>query len=168
MGGALYAPPTLVLCLLLKLSWDNPYLKILDLANIFVADVPIKKNQHIWSPSPSEHYEISVQKPPMHERVKLRFHQIDSESLNLAVLYSWLRDEPWPEYHLTALAAPGQKVVLTSSQRMTISKNNNKIISFFSTYNNFEKYKTPNCSCLKYRLHKKYIFFFTNLQSYKF
>ena len=31
----------------------------------------MKKNQKIWSPSPSEHFEITVQKPPMGERVKI-------------------------------------------------------------------------------------------------
>ena len=63
-----YAPPSIFLCLLLKVSWDNPYLKILDLANLFVADVPMKKiNKKNWLPS--EQFEISVQKPPMHERV---------------------------------------------------------------------------------------------------
>ena len=41
-GGALYVPPSLFLGLLLKISLDNPYLKILDLANLFAADVPIK------------------------------------------------------------------------------------------------------------------------------
>ena len=45
---------------------------MLDIANLFVADVPIKKKQKIWSPSPSAHFEISVQKPPMHETVKQR------------------------------------------------------------------------------------------------
>ena len=44
---------------------------MIDLANLFVADVPLeKKIKKIWSPSPSEHFEISVQKPPMGERVK--------------------------------------------------------------------------------------------------
>ena len=65
------APPSLFLSLLLKLSWGNQYLKIIDLANLFIADVPMKKNQKIWSPSPTEHFEISVQKPLMGERVKV-------------------------------------------------------------------------------------------------
>ena len=41
-GGALYAPPSLAFCLLLKIILRHPYLKILDLANLFVADAPIK------------------------------------------------------------------------------------------------------------------------------
>ena len=38
-GGALYAippPPPLVFCSLFKISLGNPYLKILDLAKLFV------------------------------------------------------------------------------------------------------------------------------------
>ena len=42
-GGALYAPPSLAFCLLLKIILRHPYLKILDLANLFVADAPMKK-----------------------------------------------------------------------------------------------------------------------------
>ena len=46
------------LCLLLKISWGNPYLKILDPPNLYVADVHMKKiNPKIWSP-------ISIQKLP--------------------------------------------------------------------------------------------------------
>ena len=37
------ATHALVFCPLLKISLVNPYLKILDLAKLFVADVPIKK-----------------------------------------------------------------------------------------------------------------------------
>ena len=40
---ALYAPPSLTFCLLLKVSGGKPYLKILDLANLFVVDAPMKK-----------------------------------------------------------------------------------------------------------------------------
>ena len=40
-GGALYAPPSIAFCLLLKISWGNQYLQILDLANLFVADAPM-------------------------------------------------------------------------------------------------------------------------------
>ena len=35
----------MVFCPLLKISLVNPYLKILDLAKLFVADAPIKKTQ---------------------------------------------------------------------------------------------------------------------------
>ena len=43
-GGCPVAPlPCLVFCPLLKISLVNPYLKILDLAKLFVADAPIKK-----------------------------------------------------------------------------------------------------------------------------
>ena len=35
------------LSLLLKIIMRHPYLKILDFANIFVADAPMKKNQEI-------------------------------------------------------------------------------------------------------------------------
>ena len=45
-GGALYAPSSLF-CLLLKISQDNSNLKILDLANLFVDDSPIKKKKKI-------------------------------------------------------------------------------------------------------------------------
>ena len=37
-----------------------------------------EKNPKIWSPSPSEHFEISVQKPPMLERVKYFSTKINS------------------------------------------------------------------------------------------
>ena len=43
-GGALCASPVVV-CPLLKISLDNPYLNILDLANLFVAYVSIKKGK---------------------------------------------------------------------------------------------------------------------------
>ena len=48
-GGALYtSPPPLSFCLLLKIIMRHAYLKILDLANLFVADAPMKKkNQEI-------------------------------------------------------------------------------------------------------------------------
>ena len=46
-GGALYTPSSLAFCLLLKISWGNPQLKILDLANLFDADAPKKKNLKI-------------------------------------------------------------------------------------------------------------------------
>ena len=57
-GGALYAPPSLAFCLLLKISWGKQYLKIIDLANLFVADVPMKMKE--WKNlviTLSEHFE---------------------------------------------------------------------------------------------------------------
>ena len=42
-GGALYDPPSLSFCLLLKIIFRHPYLKTLDLVNLFVADAPMKK-----------------------------------------------------------------------------------------------------------------------------
>ena len=45
------------------------YLKILDLANIFVADAPIKKNKKFSCTPLSEHFEIWVWKPAMSSRV---------------------------------------------------------------------------------------------------
>ena len=53
-GGALYAPPSLAFCLLLKISWGNPYLKILDLANLFVADAPMKNKSRNLVLPPSQ------------------------------------------------------------------------------------------------------------------
>ena len=46
MGGGegLVAPHALVVCPLLKISLVNSYLKILDLAKLFFAEAPIKKN----------------------------------------------------------------------------------------------------------------------------
>ena len=46
-------PPSLAFCLLLKISWGNPYLKVLDLANLFVADAPMKNEQFSFTPSQS-------------------------------------------------------------------------------------------------------------------
>ena len=56
-GGALYAPPPLAFCILLKIIVRHPYLKILDLANLFVADAPKKKKikKFIFTPL-SEHF----------------------------------------------------------------------------------------------------------------
>ena len=44
-GGALYAPPSLFLCLLPKISLGNPYLEMLDLTKLFY-----KTSEHfdIW------------------------------------------------------------------------------------------------------------------------
>ena len=45
-GGGMYAPPpSLVFCPLLKLSVGIPYLKILNLAKLFVADAPMKQKK---------------------------------------------------------------------------------------------------------------------------
>ena len=50
-GGAF---PSQAFCLLIKIYWGNPYLKILDLANLFVADSPMKKiNKFSFTPSQS-------------------------------------------------------------------------------------------------------------------
>ena len=46
-GGRCTPPPSLSFCLLLKIFIRHPYLKILYLANLFVADAPMKKNQEI-------------------------------------------------------------------------------------------------------------------------
>ena len=46
MGGGRCTPlPPLLLCPLLKISLGNPYLKILDLTKLFVADAPMKKKK---------------------------------------------------------------------------------------------------------------------------
>ena len=37
-----HAPSSLSFCLLLKIIMRHPYLKILDLANLFVADAPLR------------------------------------------------------------------------------------------------------------------------------
>ena len=42
VGGAV-RPSPLAFCLLLKIILRHPYLKILDLANLCVADAPMKK-----------------------------------------------------------------------------------------------------------------------------
>ena len=52
-GGVVYAPSCLRFFPLLKISVVNPYLKILDLAKLFVADAPIKKNREKNSFTPS-------------------------------------------------------------------------------------------------------------------
>ena len=47
-GGALYAPPV-VFCPFLKKSSGNPYLKILDISQLCIADAPMKtKKQKNW------------------------------------------------------------------------------------------------------------------------
>ena len=59
--GALFPPPSLYFCLLLKIIIWHQYLKILDLANLFVADAPMKKKNKKYSFTPlSEHFEIWV------------------------------------------------------------------------------------------------------------
>ena len=52
--GALYAPPSLAFCLLLKISWGNPYLKILYLGNLFVVDTHMKKKSKNLVLTPSQ------------------------------------------------------------------------------------------------------------------
>ena len=42
-GGTAPPPPPLFFCPLLKISLGNPYLKILELTKLFIADAPIKK-----------------------------------------------------------------------------------------------------------------------------
>jgi len=42
-GGGPVRPSSLAFCLLLKIMMRHPYLKILDLANLFDADAPIKR-----------------------------------------------------------------------------------------------------------------------------
>ena len=45
--------------------------KLLTLQTFFLQmSLKMKKNQIVWYPSPSENFEISVQKPPMGEGVK--------------------------------------------------------------------------------------------------
>ena len=54
-------PPSLSFCLLLKIIMRHIYLKILDLANLFVADAPMKKKIKKFSSTPlSEHFKIWV------------------------------------------------------------------------------------------------------------
>ena len=62
-------PPPLGFYPLLKISLGNPYLKILDLSKLFIADAPVKKKSTFLFYPLSEHFEIWVQKPPMVERV---------------------------------------------------------------------------------------------------
>ena len=70
MGEGLYAPPFLPFCFLLKISLGDPYLKILDLANLFVAVAHIKKIKKFSFTPLSEHFEKWVLKPAIAERVK--------------------------------------------------------------------------------------------------
>ena len=70
-GGALYTPPSLSFCLLLKIIIRHPYLKILDLANLFIANAPMKnKSRNLVLPPHSEHFKMWVWKPAIAERVK--------------------------------------------------------------------------------------------------
>ena len=48
------SPPPLVSCPLLKIYLGNPYLKILDLAKLFVADAPMKKKSRNLVLPPSQ------------------------------------------------------------------------------------------------------------------
>ena len=71
-GGGLYALPFLFFAFYSKyLQATQQTLKILDPANLFVANDHMKKKSN-----PSDHFENSVQKPPMPERVKGRIHLI--------------------------------------------------------------------------------------------
>ena len=56
-GGTLYAPPYRAFYFLLKIILKHPYLKILDLANLFVTDAPmkIKVKKYRFTPL-SEHF----------------------------------------------------------------------------------------------------------------
>ena len=74
-GGTVRPPPplALVFCPLLKLSLRNPYLKILDLAKLFVAIYSWKINPKFLFYPLSEQFEIWIWKPPMGERVKIRY-----------------------------------------------------------------------------------------------
>ena len=47
-------PPSLVFCSLLKTSLGNPYMKMLELLRIFVADAPKKENNKKNSFTPSQ------------------------------------------------------------------------------------------------------------------
>ena len=60
-----YAHPSLSFCLLLKIIMRHPYLKILDLANLFVADAPmkIKIKKFSFTPSRSTFKYWSVNRP---------------------------------------------------------------------------------------------------------
>ena len=53
-GGSCRSLPALIFCPLLKIFLVNPYLKILDLAKLFVADSPIKKIEEKNSFTPSQ------------------------------------------------------------------------------------------------------------------
>ena len=64
----MYVPPPsrLLFAFLHQISWGNPYIKILDLANLFVAYAPMKKKIKKFSFTPLlEHCEIWVWKPAM-------------------------------------------------------------------------------------------------------
>ena len=69
-GGSCRPLPALVSCPLLKISLVNPYLKILDLAKLFVANAPIKQKYKKKQFYP-DHFKIWVQKPPMDCGVKI-------------------------------------------------------------------------------------------------
>ena len=56
----------MVFCPLLKKSSGNPYLKILDFSQIFIADAPMKKKIQKFSFTPAQ----STFGTPMDERVK--------------------------------------------------------------------------------------------------
>ena len=49
-GGGTVLPPPLVFCPLLKKSSGNPYLKIIDFSQLFIADAPEKESKNLGSP----------------------------------------------------------------------------------------------------------------------
>ena len=74
MGGGrctVYAPPSLVYCLLLKIILRHSYLKILDLANLFIADTTMnKKKQEIQFYSPQSTLKYRSKNRLLTKRVK--------------------------------------------------------------------------------------------------
>ena len=59
-------------CPLFKISLGNPYLKILDLAKLFVADAPMKKkNQKMVSPPPQSTLKYFSEIKTMDEGIKI-------------------------------------------------------------------------------------------------
>jgi len=88
--GAVCPLPLFFFCLLLKMS---PYLKILD--QTFLLPMPLwrkKKVNHPPLPSHPENFEISVQKPPMDERVNVA--NLDS------LIYSYAKDTLFFVYYI--------------------------------------------------------------------
>ena len=60
----------------------HPYLKILDLANLFVANAPMKKIKKFSSTPLSEHFEVLVRKPAIAERVNKYGKMVNFRILN--------------------------------------------------------------------------------------
>ena len=67
-----------------------------------------KKNRKIWSPSPPEHFEILVQKPPMLERVYAR------------ILRNHIIKEPWHQMVYSVIGAEILKMRLQPSNQFLI------------------------------------------------